>query len=128
MRQSTESEVTVCLTPEVKGKTFQERGVFNRAITAGDQRKVTSNQTKPGLGVKLGGCGGVHLGYIWPRVLIFSTAKENKNQTKVKKASSSKVSGPMCTAAVWVNLEGCGPSKQAPGVGPRDPVSRNRVG
>lgn len=40
-RQSTKSEVTVCLTPEVKGKTFQEKGVVNGAITAGDERKLT---------------------------------------------------------------------------------------
>lgn len=56
VRQSTESEVTACLTPEVKEKTFQEKGVGNGAIAAGDQRKVTSDKTtNPGLGMQLGG-------------------------------------------------------------------------
>lgn len=40
----------MCLTPEVRRRTFQEKGVVNGAITAGDQRKVTSNQTKQSLG------------------------------------------------------------------------------
>lgn len=55
-RQGTESEVTVCLTPEVKGKTFQEKGVVSGAIIAGDQRKMTSDKTtNPGLGRQLSG-------------------------------------------------------------------------
>lgn len=79
-RQSTESEVTVCLTPEVKGKTFQEKGVVNGAITARDERKLTwpKQQTLAWDAAQLQSM----LRMLRAKSLISSTARENKNRPK----------------------------------------------
>lgn len=98
VRQSTESEVTACLTPEVKEKTFQEKGVGNGAITAGDQRKVTSNKTtNPGLGMQLSGRGASDA---QGQEFDLQRSERKQKQTKVKKASSIKVSGLMVSGCV----------------------------
>lgn len=98
VRQSTKSEVTVCLTPEVKEKTFQEKGVGNGAITAGDQRKVTSDKTtNPGLGMQLSGRGASDA---QGQEFDLQRSERKQKQTKVKKASSIKVSGLMVSGCV----------------------------
>lgn len=117
-RQSTESEVTVCLTPEVKGKTFQEKGVVNGAITAGDERKLTSAKTtNPGLGPS---SAAEHASDAQGQEFDLQHSERKQKQTKVEKASSIKVSGLICSGAVWVELEGCGPSNQTPGGDPTE--------
>lgn len=95
VRQSTESEVTACLTPEVKEKTFQEKGVGNGAIAAGDQRKVTSDKTtNPGLGMQLGASDAQG------QEFDLQHSERKQKQTKVAKASSIKVSGLMVSSCV----------------------------